>query len=164
MNILWYVCFISRSAHSWRSPHLFWVLTLELEDVCSFNTNNYVDHDQKESPELQFLISICFSAIIVVWIVRITAVWPASKIFYNVNHTCRTLSASFQRRRVVMPQRETGTRHKPAGGKWRLIKSTGFLWGNCNVPSVCAAAAMSSNDGRNFLFSLAGAGVVRLQL
>lgn len=34
---------------------------------------------------------------------------------------------SFRRWRELMPQREMRTRHTPAGGKWRLMKSPGFL-------------------------------------
>lgn len=66
---------------------------------------------------------------------------------------------SFQRWREVMLQREMGTRHKPAGGKWRLIKSPGFpgvFWAEQEIstsPPIWALALISSDDGRGARFT-----------
>lgn len=74
----------------------------------------------------------------VMWIHRFAHACMQAGSFFTQTHTltrCVNLTQwevfpyrfSFLKWREVMPQREMGTWHTPAGGKWRLIKSPGFL-------------------------------------
>lgn len=121
----------------------------------------------------------------VMWIHRFAHACMQAGSFFTQTHTltrCVNLTQwevfpyrfSFLKWREVMPQREMGTWHTPAGGKWRLIKSPGFLGrflgraGNLNAhEGAHHHGSLGKHEHSPFFFiisALTGTGFIHSQL